>query len=73
LQFLYIIHYEKIADNLKTTNKEITFKGNAEFPNIINPYIEELKKKYGDKLTIRGVRVEPVFIADKEYVIYTQG
>ncbi|WP_456326324.1 peptide transporter [Palaeococcus sp. (in: euryarchaeotes)] len=68
-----IIHYEKIADNLKTTNKEITFKGNAEFPNIINPYIEELEKKYGDKLTIRGVRVEPVFIADKEYVIYTQG
>ncbi|AIF69768.1 hypothetical protein PAP_06870 [Palaeococcus pacificus DY20341] len=69
-----IIYYEKIADGLKTTNEEITFKGDAEFPEVITPYINSLKEKYGaDKVTVRGIRVEPVFIADKEYTIYMQG
>ena len=65
-----IIYYEKIAGGLSTTNKELYFKGQASFPEVIRPYIEELKKKYGDKVEIRGIRVELVFIADKEYILY---
>ncbi|RLF82000.1 peptide transporter, partial [Thermococci archaeon] len=65
-----IIHYEKVAGGLSTTNKELYFKGQAPFPEVIQPYIEELKKKYGDKVEIRGIRVESVFIADKEYILY---
>ena len=65
-----IIHYEKVAGGLSTTNKELYFKGQASFPEVIQPYIEELKKKYGDKVEIRGIRVESVFIADKEYILY---
>jgi len=65
-----MIHYEKVADGLSTTNKELYFKGQASFPEVIQPYIEELKKKYGDKVEVRGIRVELVFIADKEYILY---
>ncbi|ALV62046.1 oligosaccharyl transferase [Thermococcus sp. 2319x1] len=65
-----IIHYEKIAGGLSTSNRELHFKGQASFPEVIQPYIEKLKNEYGDKVEIMGVRVEPVFIADKEYIIY---
>lgn len=65
-----IIHYEKIADGLTTSDKVLEFKGEANFPVVIQPYIEKLKEKYGDRVEVRGIRVEPVFIADKEYVIY---
>ncbi|WP_087036435.1 glycosyltransferase family 39 protein [Thermococcus litoralis] len=65
-----IIHYEKIASGLSTSNRELYFKGQASFPEVIQPYIEKLKNEYGDKVEIRGIRVEPVFITDKEYIIY---
>ena len=65
-----IIHYEKIASGLSTSNRELHFKGQASFPKVIQPYIKKLKSEYGDKVEIRGIRVEPVFIADKEYIIY---
>ncbi|ASJ15912.1 peptide transporter [Thermococcus chitonophagus] len=43
---------------------------NAKMPEgIISNYKDELKKKYGDKLIIRGIRVEPVFIAEKQYIL----
>ena len=65
-----IIHYEKIASGLSTSNRELYFKGQASFPEVIQPYIEKLKNEYGNKVEIRGIRVEPVFITDKEYIIY---
>ncbi|MCD6188835.1 MAG: peptide transporter [Thermococcus sp.] len=65
-----IIHYEKITSGLSTSNRELHFKGQASFPKVIQPYIEKLKSEYGDKVEIRGIRVEPVFMADKEYIIY---
>ncbi|USG98958.1 peptide transporter [Thermococcus argininiproducens] len=65
-----IIHYEKVAEGLSTENREVYFKGEANFPVVIQPYIEKLKEKYGDRVEVRGIRVEPVFIAEKEYVIY---
>ncbi|USS40769.1 peptide transporter [Thermococcus aggregans] len=65
-----IIHYEKIASGLSTSNREVYFKGQASLPKVVQPYIEKLKSEYGDKVEIRGIRVEPVFIADKEYIIY---
>ena len=65
-----IIHYEKIADGLSTSSRELHFEGQASFPEVIQPYIEKLKNEYGDKVEIRGIRVEPVFITDKEYIIY---
>ncbi|MDN5319975.1 MAG: dolichyl-phosphooligosaccharide-protein glycotransferase [Thermococcaceae archaeon] len=65
-----IIHYEKIADGLSTSSRELHFEGQASFPEVIQPYIEKLKNDYGDRVEIRGIRVEPVFITDKEYIIY---
>ncbi|ACS89484.1 peptide transporter [Thermococcus sibiricus] len=65
-----IIHYEKVAGGLSTTNKELYFKGQVSFPEVIQPYIEKLNGEYGDKVEVRGIRVEPVFIADKEYILY---
>ncbi|MDK2983803.1 MAG: dolichyl-phosphooligosaccharide-protein glycotransferase [Thermococcaceae archaeon] len=65
-----IIHYEKIADGLSTSSRELHFEGQASFPEVIQPYVEKLKNDYGDRVEIRGIRVEPVFITDKEYIIY---
>ncbi|AMM53163.1 peptide transporter [Pyrococcus kukulkanii] len=36
---------------------------------VISNYKKELEEKYEDRLIIRGIRVEPVFIAEKEYTL----
>lgn len=60
----------KIGENIQLKEGENTVKVRAELPEgVISSYKDELQRKYGDKLIIRGIRVEPVFIAEKEYLM----
>jgi len=45
--------------------------GKASVPaDFIEGYIKELRKKYGDKVVIVSKRIEPIFIAEKTYVLW---
>ncbi|MBO8173867.1 MAG: peptide transporter [Thermococcus sp.] len=69
-----IIKYIPVKDGVSVKAGINTITADVEMPQVFAQYIEQLKQKYGaDKVIVRGKRIEPVFIADKEYVIYKQG
>ena len=69
-----IIKYVPVKEGISVKAGVNRITVNAEMPQVFAQYIENLKQKYGaDKVIVRGRRIEPVFIADKEYVIYKQG
>lgn len=60
----------KLKEGIKLRPGENEIVVNAEMPkNAISSYKEKLEKEHGDKLIIRGIRVEPVFIVEKEYTM----
>lgn len=65
-----IVHYEPIASGLSTENRAIYVKVSAHLPEVIGPYTQKLQEEHGDRLTIRGIRVEPIFIGEKEYTLW---
>ena len=59
----------KTISSVKKGDNVIT--GKASVPaDFIDNYINELKKKYGDKVVIVKKRIEPIFIAKKTYVLW---
>lgn len=56
--------------SVKAGNNTITVQ--ASMPeNVFEQYLQELYKKYGeDKVVVVKERIEPIFIAKKEYVIW---
>ncbi|NJE08731.1 peptide transporter [Thermococcus sp. M39] len=69
-----IIKYVPVKEGISVKAGVNTITADVEMPQVFAQYIEQLKQKYGaDKVIVRGKRIEPVFIADKEYVIYKQG
>ncbi|ADT83642.1 peptide transporter [Thermococcus barophilus] len=72
--YMDIIKYVPVKEGISVKAGVNTITADVEMPQVFAQYIEQLKQKYGaDKVIIRGKRIEPVFIADKEYVIYSQG
>ena len=68
-----IIEYVPVKEKINVKAGENVISASASMPEVFNSYIQKLKEEYGeDKLVIRGKRIEPVFIAQKEYVIYEQ-
>nr|3WOV_A Chain A, Oligosaccharyl transferase [Pyrococcus abyssi GE5] len=60
----------KLKGGIKLHKGDNVVTAELNMPNgVISSYKEKLEKEYGDKLIIRGIRVEPVFIAEKEYVM----
>ncbi|WP_367884331.1 hypothetical protein [Thermococcus sp. JCM 11816] len=47
-------------------------RGQASVPkDFFDSYIQELKQKYGgDKVVVVGKRLEPIFLTQKEYVLW---
>jgi len=69
-----IIKYVPVKRDVSVKAGVNTITADVEMPQVFTQYIEQLKQRYGaDKVIIRGRRIEPVFVADKEYVIYKQG
>ncbi|AFK21911.1 Oligosaccharyl transferase, STT3 subunit [Pyrococcus sp. ST04] len=65
---VFFITKLKSGISLHKGENEVTVE--AKMPeNVISDYKKKLEAEYGDKLIIRGIRVEPVFIAEKEYVM----
>ncbi|WP_456420532.1 peptide transporter [Thermococcus sp.] len=59
----------KTLPSVKKGDNVIT--GQASVPaGFIDSYINELKKKYGDKVVIVSKRIEPIFITEKTYVLW---
>lgn len=66
-----IITYVPVKE-LSVKEGNNTIVAQASMPeNVFGKYIQELHKKYGkDKVIIVGKRIEPIFITQKEYVIW---
>ncbi|NJE84281.1 peptide transporter [Thermococcus sp. CX2] len=67
-----IITYVPVKDGISVKAGNNTITVQASMPeNVFEQYIQELYKKYGeDKVVIVKKRIEPIFIAKKEYVIW---
>ncbi|AEC51677.1 hypothetical protein PNA2_0761 [Pyrococcus sp. NA2] len=65
-----VFFISRVKEGIKLHPGDNYVKAHVEMPKgVISSYKEELEKKYGDRLIIRGIRVEPVFIAEKEYTM----
>ncbi len=67
-----IIKYIRVESGLSVKAGNNTITAHARMPtNIFESYIEGLYQKYGkDKVVIVRKRIEPIFIARKEYIIW---
>ncbi|WP_099211234.1 STT3 domain-containing protein [Thermococcus henrietii] len=60
------------VETLKSVKKgDNVITGRVSVPaDLFTKYINELKKKYGDKVVIVSERIEPIFITEKTYVLW---
>ncbi|MDI3474553.1 MAG: dolichyl-phosphooligosaccharide-protein glycotransferase [Thermococcaceae archaeon] len=67
-----IIAYIPVKEGLSVKQGDNNIAGSASLPDgVFSEYIDKLKQKYGeDKVVVWKLRVEPVFLTQKEYVIW---
>lgn len=66
-----IIGYIPVAELDKVQEGDNLIRGQASVPkDFFDSYIQELKQKYGDKVVVVGKRLEPIFLTQKEYVLW---
>ncbi|WP_367883356.1 hypothetical protein [Thermococcus peptonophilus] len=66
-----IIGYIPVAELDKVQRGDNVISGQASVPkDFFDSYVQKLKKEYGNKVVIVSKRLEPIFLAQKEYMLW---
>ncbi|MDV3104355.1 STT3 domain-containing protein [Thermococcus waiotapuensis] len=66
-----IITYIPVKSGMSVKAGDNVIKAHVSVPgDVFSAYIEKLKEEYGDNFVVYSERLEPVFITEKEYVVW---